>query len=418
MRSSPLPAGPTGPPDLEGRVKRIAVPAVLAVSVAVGLLLWVLKPIPHAYRYDLALTLPLALALVWALYLAPPAWVFKKAVLAFVLVLGVGLGLRVLLTPDFNLELVRHYESVFKTMDAGGNPYTSGTIFHMGEGGRVVYGNFNYPPMEIYPYYLAYRLAGRWNSVVFTAAMVFLNALACLAFALMFPGVRRRYLLPYFLVFLFLEVKTNPAMTFLVTALVLLLARRGELRPRPGRRYAIAVLFGVGLLTKFLIIPLMAAYYWHGFDRRDLRSLGRVAVDSGIAVATATLLMLPFGAGAVLKNTILFNLVMKDRAALATFYPNALSGPLSWLHLAGLYPFAAVALLGLAVLAAPRLKLHTALLAAAYAFLLVATTPEPQYLAILLFIVLAGQCAALEDEGPMPPGVWKRPPEPTPRTLS
>ncbi len=248
--------------------------------------------------------------------------------------------------------------------------------------------------------------------------MVLLNALACLAFALMFPGVRRRYLVPYFLVFLFLEVKTNPAMTFLVTGLVLLLARRDEHRPRPGRRYAIAVLFGAGLLTKFLVIPLMAAYYWHGFDRRDLRSLGRIAVDSGIAVATAALLMLPFGAGAVLKNTILFNLVMKDRAALATFYPNALSGPLSWLHLSGLFPFAAVALLGVAVLAAPRLRLHTALLVAAFAFLLVATTPEPQYLAIVLFVALAGQCAALEDEGPAPPGVWKQPPEPTPRTLS
>ncbi len=418
MISSPLPGGPRAPQDLERGVKRFVVPAVLAGSVVVSLVMWALKPIPHAYRYDLALTLSLGLALVWALYSAPPAWVFKKAVLAFVLVLGLGLGTRVFLTSDFNLELVRHYESVLKTIDAGGNPYTSGTIFHMGEGGRVVYGNFNYPPMEIYPYYLAYRLAGTWNSVVFTAAMVFLNALACLAFALMFPGVRLRFLAPYFLVFLFLEVKTNPAMTLLVAALVLLLARRDELRPRPARRYVIAVLFGVGLMTKFLVIPLMAAYYWHRFDRTDLRSLGRVAVDSGIAVTTAALLMLPFGVVAVLKNTILFNLVMKDRAALATFYPNALSGPMSWLHLSGLYPFAAVALLGLAVLAAPRLKLPTALLAAAYAFLLVATTPEPQYLVVVLFIAAAGQCAALEDEGPAPPGVWKRPPEANRRALS
>ncbi|HVP91532.1 MAG TPA: hypothetical protein VMS75_09975 [Terriglobales bacterium] len=418
MASSPLPGGQKAPPDFERAVKRSVVPAVLAASVAVSLVMWVLKPIPHAYRYDLALTLSLALALIWAFYLAPPPWVFKKAVLALVLVAGLGLGLRTMLTPDFNLELVRHYESVFKTIDAGGNPYTSGTVFHMGEGGRVVYGNFNYPPMEIYPYYLAYRLAGTWNSVVFTAAMLFLNALACLAFALMFPGIRLRFLGPYFLVFLFLEVKTNPAMAFLVTALVLLLARRDELRPRPGRRAVIAVLFGVGLMTKFIIIPLMAAYYWHGFDRKNPRSLGRVAVDSGVAMATAVLLMLPFGVGAVLKNTILFNLVMKDRAALATFYPNVLSGPLSWLRLSGLFPFAAVALLGLAVLAAPRLKLHTALLVAAYAFLLVATTPEPQYLVIVLFIALAGQCAALEDEGPTPPGVWKRSPQPRPRAVS
>ena len=409
MASSPPARSPNAPASLERRVRRFVVPAVLAVSVALGLLMWALKPIPHAYRYDLGVTLPLALGLIWAFFCAPPAWVFKRGLLVFLLVLGLVLGLRLFLTPDFNTELVRYYDGVLKTIDAGGNPYTSGTIYHAGEGGTTVYGNFNYPPAEIYPYYLAYRLAGTWNSVVFTAAMVVLNALACLAFVLMFPRFKRRYLVPYLLIFLFLEVKTNPAMTLLVTALVLLLARRDELRPRRERRFLIAVLFGVGLMTKFLVIPLMAAYNWHAFDRKDLRSLGRIAVDVAVSLATAVLLMLPFGVGAVLKDTILFNLVMKDRAAMATFYPNALSGPLSWAHLSGLFPFAAVALLGVAVLAAPRLRLHTALLTAAYAFLLVATTPEPQYIVVVLFIALAGQCAALEDEGPAPALLRSRP---------
>ena len=45
--------------------------------------------------------------------------------------------------------------------------------------------------------------------------------------------------------------------------------------------------FGVGLMTKFLIIPFMAAYDWHRFDRKNLKSLGPIAVDTAISLATA-----------------------------------------------------------------------------------------------------------------------------------
>lgn len=408
MTPSTRPGGPKGPMDFEQRLRRSIAPGVLAACAAISLVMWVLKPVPHGYRYDLAFLLSVSLAAIAFLYRASPAWAFKKAVLAFVLLIGLGLGLRILLSHDFNLELVRYYDTVFQTIDKGGNPYTDGTVYHAGERGRIVYGNFNYPPMEIYPYELAYRIAGTWNSTVFTATMLLINALCCLAFALAFPAIRLRYLVPYFFLFLFLEVKTNPAMTFLVTALILLVVRRDTKKPRKAYRYIIAVLFGVGLATKFLVIPLMAAYYWHKFDPKRLRSLVAIAVDAALAMATTVLIMLPFGVGAVIKNTVLFNLVLRDRAALTTFYPNVLSGPLSWIGLSGLYPFAAVALLGLSVLAAPKLKLYTAMLAAAMTFLLVAATPEPQYLPVIVFLMLSGQCAAVEDEGPALPGVWKR----------
>jgi hypothetical protein len=49
------------------------------------------------------------------------------------------------------------------------------------------------------------------------------------------------------------------------------------------------------------------------------------------------------------------------------------------------------------------------MLAAAMTFLLVAATPEPQYLPVIVFLVLSGQCAAVEDEGPALPEVWKSP---------
>jgi hypothetical protein len=51
-----------------------------------------------------------------------------------------------------------------------------------------------------------------------------------------------------------------------------------------------------------------------------------------------------------------------------------------------------VIVVALAVLAAPRLGLFAAMLTAAFAFLLAAPTPEPQYLPIVLYLALASRC--------------------------
>jgi hypothetical protein len=185
----------------------------------------------------------------------------------------------------------------------------------------------------------------------------------------------------------------------LVTALVCWLIKNEEEAGSPGRELAIAVLFGLGLTAKFLILPLMAAYYAHQFDRRNPRSLVTLGVDALIALATPFLMMTPFGVANVLKNTLLFNAVLEDRAALTTFYPNVLSGPLAWAGLSGLYPFAAAALMILAVLAAPRLRVFSAMVTASVVFLVVAPTPEPQFLPALLFIVIAAQGQAFKREG-------------------
>ena len=388
--------------DIDQKLRSRIAPIGLAACAVISAVMWVLKPIPHGYRYDLAFVLSVSLAVIGLMFGASPGLMFKKVTLAVVLVLGLALGLRTLAKPDFNLEIVRHYESVFKAIDSGGNPYTSGTIFHMGEGGQTVYGNFNYPPVEIYPYYLAYRIAGTWNSVVFTATVLLLNALCCLVFVLMFPRIRWPYLIPYFLVFLFLEVKTNPAMAFLVTALILLLVRLDARRPRPAYRYFIAVLFGVGLATKFFVIPLMAAYYWHKFDLKKLRSLALVVPDVAMAMATTVLIMLPYGVAAVFKNTILFNLVLKDRAVLTTFYPNVLSGLFTWLNLSDLYPAAAILILGLSILVAPKLNVYSAMLAATLTFLLVAPTPRAQFVPVVIYLALTGILANLQKQGKIP----------------
>ena len=389
-------------------MRRYLAPSVLAACLVIAVVMWVLKPIPHGHRYDLGVQLTLVLTLMWLLFQASPGWVFKKGLLVFILALSLGLAASNTAAINPNSEIVRSYGTVFEAIDGGLNPYSSGTILHLSESGNPVYGNFNYPPMEIYPYYLAYRLSGSWNSAVLTAAIILIHALCCLVFTRMFPAIRLVYLVPYFLFFIFSEIKTNPSMTFLITASILWLIRRDRTKPGQASRYLIAVLFGLGLATKFLIIPFMAAYYWHKFDPKKLRSLASIAVDCGIAVATAVLVTAPFGVSAVFRNTILFNLALRERATLTTFYPNVLSGPLEWLGLGGIYPVAAVIILGLTVLAAPKLRLFTAMLAAGTAFLLVAATPEPQFLPTMLFLVVTARCLAIEEEGPIPPQVWKR----------
>jgi hypothetical protein len=390
-------------------MKKYLVPGALILCVAISLAMWVLKPIPHAHRYDLSFQLSLVLAAIWLFFRVSPGWIFKRGILAAVLLAGLAFGIHNLATIDPHAEIVSAYRTVFEAIDGGRNPYTSGTVFHRVENGAVVYGNFNYPPAEIYPYYLAYRLSGRWDSAVLTAVMILLNALCCLILLRMFPAIRPGYLMAFFPLFLFGEIRTNPSLTFLVTALLLWLMKKDGERPQKITRFLIAVVFGIGLMTKFLIIPLMAAYYWHKFDPRKLRSLVTIAVDTGIALATAVLVIAPFGVAAVFKNTILFNLVLKDRAALTTFYPNALSGPLEWLGLSGVYPIAAVIILALSVLAAPRLGLFPAMLTAAFAFLLVAPTPEPQYLPIILYLALAARWMDMVERGTLPPQVLKRP---------
>ena len=373
-------------------MKKSFVPAALALAVAISIAMAVLKPVPHGHRYDLAVQLTVGLALIGLFISAPLRLAFDKRVLAAIFIAGLGLAVLNLASIDPEAEIVGAYRSVFETIEAGGNPYTSGTIFHRGEDGAPVYGNFNYPPAEIYPYYLAYLIAGRWDSTVLTAAMVLMNGLAVTLLALTFPGLRAASLAAFLPLLLFGEIKTNPSLTFLLTAALLALIVRDMRRPGRLAPVLIAVTFGIGLMTKFLVLPLMAAFYWHKVELRRPASLLPAFGGGGLALLTSAAIMAPFGIAAVLKNTLLFNLVLEDRAALTTFYPNVLSGPLEALGLGMVYPIAGAIVVGAAVLAAPRLRLFPALLAAVFAFLLAAPTPEPQYLPVVLGLALAFRC--------------------------
>jgi len=370
----------------------------LIIGLAVSLLLLVLEPVAGGRHYEYALVLCLALAAIAALASVSPRTFFGKAVAVFVLVCGLGLGAGNLAVVSSDAEIVRAYQSVFDALDSGRNPYTSGTIFHEIESFGPVYGNFNYPPLEIAPYYLAYRIAGTWNMTVLAVTMVLIHALCCLALFRMFPAIPPVRFLPFLPMFLLGEIKTNAALAFLLTALVLWAIRRAAECPRPGDRYVIAVLFGLGAMTKFLTLPLMVAYYAREAAGKSLRSLARAGVDILVVLATACLVMAPFGVVNVMKNTALFNVVLEDRAVLTTFYPNVLSGPLAWLGLQAIYPLAALVLFGLVIRAFRKSGLYTALFSAVTASLLLSSTPEPQFLPIVLFLVVVAQGTALEKE--------------------
>ena len=379
-------------------MKPYAVPAALTACVAVSLVMLVLEPVPGGRHYEYALLQALALTAVWGLSAVGPRTFFGKRTLAAVLLCGLALGAvnLAVLRPD--PEIVRAYGTVFETLEAGRNPYTSGTIYHEIESVGPVFGDFNYPPLEIYPYYLAYRIAGAWNTTVLTVTLVVIQALCFIILLRMFHGIRPVLFLPFLPLILLGEVKTNVAMTFLVASLIFWLIKKDLETPRPLRGRLIAVLFGLGLMTKFLVLPLMAAYYARTLAAKGRRALGLVGVDVSIALGTAFLVMAPFGVLDVLKSTVLFNVVLDERAVLTTFYPNILSGPLAWLGLQALYPFAAFGVLALAVLVASRLEVFSAMLASSFVFLIVATTPEPQFLPVLVFLVAVAQGMALERD--------------------
>lgn len=383
---------------MKGTAKTLLGPAALGLAVAVALALAVLKPVPHGHRYDLALQLTVGLSLIALFAKAPARLAFGRGLLAAVFVAGIGLGVFNLLSIDRGSEIVGHYRTAFEALDAGRNPYAAGTIFHRGEDGAPVYGNFNYPPAELVPYYLAYRITGRWDASVLTGAIVLMNALGSVLLALTFPAVPAAKLAAFFPLFILGEIRTTASLAFLAVAVLVGLMVREERKPSRTGPIFIALAFGIGAAAKFLVWPLMGAYYWKALVRGDPGRRGRVAACGALALGTTALIMAPFGIGTVLKSVLFFNLGLRERAEMTTFYPNVVSGPLEALGLGAIYPFAAVALAGAAVLAAPRLRLFPALLLAAFAFLLAAPTPEPQFLPAVLYVAVAFQCLKRENE--------------------
>jgi len=106
-------------------------------------------------------------------------------------------------------------------------------------------------------------------------------------------------------------------------------------------------------------------------------------------ILVALVVMSPFGPVNVFRQTVLFNLVLSDRAPRTTFYPNVLSGVMTWVGAPGAYSVLAVLVLALGVLVAPWMRLLPAMLCGASVLLVVSPTPEPQYVPVIVYLAFA-----------------------------
>jgi hypothetical protein len=370
---------------------------MFGLSLALSVALYVFRPISNGHQYQLAVRVTALLALTWGLCTFRARWLGQPRFLGLVFALGLYCAVSRPLTIKHDSEIVAAYGSAFAALDAGKNPYDSGTIVHFDERGEHKLGNFNYPPAELVPYYVVAKLWGRWDHRVLTSVLLAVQALACVVLWITFrkrvPSASR-VVLAFAPLLICFELHTNVALTLLGVALVM---HRIAAPTHAGQRrneWAPMLTFGVALLTKFLMIPLFATYVLHRLPRRSWRSWAAWRACSvpiagaGAALLVALGLMIPFGVGNVLRETLLFNLVLSERAKLTTFYPNVVSGTLTWLGVPGAFPALSVLLLGAAILWSRRLPLAHALLFAGTAFLLVSPTPEPQYVPVIVYLAL------------------------------
>lgn len=360
---------------------------LLLAAFLTTLVLWIFEPIPHGHSYHLGVKVSFLMLLLWFLAIRGRAWFDARRLTYFVVfALGIWIAADRLMNIQRDSELLHTYETLFQTLDAGQDPYQGDHIYHRAEYDAIRYGNFNYPPLEIWPYRLAATLSGQWNADVFTVSVVCIQALVLLLLFLSLPEVAWWKKLAFAPLILFFEIRTNVAMSFLFVALALFVLSRKQ--AAPWQRPALWLICGLGLLTKFILIPLTAALLYSGFRFGKWRQWRDRLLDGAMIALVAVLACWPFNFAEVWQETIVFNLNMKTRGALTTFYPNVFSGLLSWLDLSALFPLVAVGVLGLTILHLRRLDRLSAAFAAMIAFMLLSTTPEPQYIPVLIYTAL------------------------------
>ncbi|MDY0231416.1 MAG: hypothetical protein RBR88_02920 [Candidatus Saccharicenans sp.] len=368
---------------------------ILLACLIFALVLFLTRPIAHGYRYDLVLKLTIELLLVWLIFSSDPGWLSKRGIIIVILIAGLALAFYQLSTINPEAEVIESYNTVFKDLEEGRNPYTSGRIYHRDESGQVVYQNFNYFPLELYPYWFFYRVFKVWNMQALSLLLISLQFLAVLIMVLTFRKIKKSYFLVFLPLIVFSEIKTTAAMTMLMLAIFVALLFAQERTPSTPKRLLLAVVIGLGLLTKFLFIPIAAVYYLQRLDFRSWKNFFQVFSEGLVSIAVALSLMVPFGLSNVIKSTILFNLNLGERNLYTTFYPNILSGVFYLIKLPELYPVAAVVIMIAVVLAVVGLPIFTGIMISIITFLLVSPTPEPQYFGTVLLLALAAKMREL-----------------------
>ena len=272
---------------------------------------------------------------------------------------------------------------------------------HLVENDAVRFGAFNYPPAEIWPYRLVEQVSGAAGVGLLTGTWLALNVAA---FAVLAVATRRSLgwrIIAFFPFLVLWELQTNVATTMVVVAGIVAVHLAERRAPRAWHRPVMWLLMGVGLLTKFVVVPLYAVWWLFRvralMDHQVVASRGTAVtnalrssvLDLVAPLAVAVTLGLPFGIHNVLRETVLFNLRLGDRDELTTFYPNVLSGTLEWVGVSWLYPALAVAALAVSVLTALRMDPIASMFIVTIVFLLVAPTPEPQYTPVVVMLLVA-----------------------------
>lgn len=325
----------------------------------------------------------------YLVYKLPHRVIFSRKI-RWLLLIFVPLLLVPILLADPEYESIYTYQSVFDSLDEGNNPYTSGTIYHRVDD-SVVLGNFNYPPMTIPFYWLAYLSLGTWDINLMILVNLLARVLVCMVFVKMTPKLRHYQRLPFYMFFLLLGTTYPLTMTFLIVSLIMYFLMRNDLSKRKSttNKYLyLPVLFSLGLLTKFFVVPIFFAYFYHYFF--NLRKTGDAIKQIVLIGIVTSLILLPFGIMNVIDNTMLFNLNLGQRAGYATFYPNIVSGPFSWLDAELAYAFFAAIAFGFFLYIFDK-NLVTKIVYTCMAFMLLIPTPEPQYLVILFYIVIVSK---------------------------
>jgi hypothetical protein len=373
------------------RLEKIAY-YLLGISMLFASYLLIFKPIPDGQNYGTVFKCVGFLILLILLKYFYSKLINNRIFLLLVFITGSIVAVANIKAINNDAEIIKVYESVFKIMEEGKNPYVVKEIYHRDANDNGVYGTFNYPPLEIFPFFFAYKLTGTWNSIVLTTTMIFMHCIAFVILLMSFPKIYYKKIIAFFPFLVFLNVFTNVFLTFILVALIIKEMVNNDLLNIGNKKHRLymCVLFGLGLNVKFFIIPLMGAYYWNMIDYNNFKkTFFPIVFDIGVIIIVACLIMMPFGIWNVIKSTLLFNLILEDRAELTTYFPNVLSGIFYLTNTKIFYPFIAVLMLGTSILLTPFLKPFNALIVVCYTFLLVIPTPELQYIPVMLHIILA-----------------------------
>ncbi|KXA94421.1 hypothetical protein AKJ65_04475, partial [candidate division MSBL1 archaeon SCGC-AAA259E19] len=256
-------------------------------------------------------------------------------------------------------------------------------------GGEVVFGNFNNLPLTIPFYWITHFLTAHWAIEYLILTNLLVRLLVCFVFMKTTPKLSQIQRLPFYLVFLFWGGEYPITTTFLIVALLMYFFTRGisSLR-RISTIGFLPLLFGLGLLTKFFVIPIFFAFYYYLFFH--LGKKRETGIHLLLIGSIALLMLVPFGLGNVIDSTILFNLNLGQRAVYATFYPNVFSGLLKWIGLESVYGVLAAGgfLFSVGFFDGDYFK---KMIYVCFSFMILMPTPEPQFLPILFYIVVVSK---------------------------